>query len=101
MSASDVVQKVPGMSAGIIINVMPVWARISVCTALTGIPDNRIRALYNCGKVRAKKIEPEEPNSACVFRVQDCLDWLDEEAKNPKKFSLKQESQAQKVNSNP
>lgn len=89
MSAADVVQKVPGMTAGIIVNVMPVWARMSVCTALTGIPDNRIRALYNAGKVRAKKIEPEEPNSACVFRVQDCLDWLEEEAKNPKKFQVK------------
>lgn len=72
-----------------VVNVMPVWARIDTITALTGVPDNTVRRLYNSDKVRAKKCG-DTINSACVFRVQDVLDWLDEEAVKPEKFQLPQ-----------
>ena len=84
MSAS-----MPILKAAAVVSVMPVWARIDTITALTGVPDNTVRRLYNTDKVRAKKCG-DTINSACVFRVQDVLDWLDEEAVKPEKFQLPQ-----------
>lgn len=82
MSAS-----MPNLKVASVVSVMPVWARIDTITALTGVPDNTVRRLYNTDKVRAKKCG-DTINSACVFRVQDVLDWLDEEATKPEKFQL-------------
>lgn len=71
-----------------IVNVMPVWARLEICMSLSGLPDNVIRGLYNAEKIRARKVDPEKRNSACVYRVQDILDWVEEEAASPEKFAL-------------
>lgn len=70
-----------------VLSVRPVWARIATVQAITGVPDNALRRLFNDGVVRARKIDPAKVNSACVFRVDDVLDWL-EEAAPPPKFKL-------------
>lgn len=70
------------------LGVMPVWAKIDAVTALTGVPDNTVRRLYNEGVVRARKTDGAKRNSACVFRLQDVLEWLDEAADEPPKFRL-------------
>lgn len=76
------------VKAAVVVNVLPVWARLETCMALSGLPDNVIRGLYNSEKIRARKVDPKKANSACVYRVQDVLDWLDEEAASPDKFAL-------------
>lgn len=70
------------------VNVTPVWARIAVVQGITGVPDNVLRRLYNSGVVRARKIDPLKVKSACVFRVADVLEWLENEAAKPEKFKL-------------
>jgi hypothetical protein len=66
----------------------PVWGRIATVQALTGVPDNVLRRLYNDGKVRARKIDGTKANSACVYKIEDVLKWLDAEAAKPAKFKL-------------
>ena len=70
-----------------IVMVMPVWARMAEMTALTGLPDNVVRRLANEGKVRARK-SGETENAACLFRIQDALDWIEEEAPKAPEFRL-------------
>lgn len=65
------------MSA-VIVQVTPIWAREDVVMALTGLPQNAFRRICNEGKVRACKLDPSKPSSAVTFRVQDVLDWLEE-----------------------
>lgn len=77
------------MSETFIVQVRPVWARMQVITALSGLPHNAIRKLFNDHKVRAVKSIADKPNSAVVFNVQDVLDWMDgPEAKSPPPFKL-------------
>ena len=74
--------------SNIVVSVMPVWARIETCIALSGVPDKRIKSLCNDGRIRARKMDPERPNSACVYRIQDIFDWLEEDAPKPEKFVI-------------
>lgn len=76
------------VKASVAFTALPVWGRLETCMAISGLPDNVIRGLYNTGKIRARKTDPAKANSACVYRVQDILDWLDTEAASPKKFAL-------------
>lgn len=76
------------VKASVVVNVAPIWARLETCMALSGLPDNVVRGLYNDGKIRARKVDPKKRNSACVYRLQDILDWLDEDAASPDKFAL-------------
>lgn len=68
-----------------VVTALPVWGRIQIVEALTGLPDGRIRELVNDGLVRARKSGLEK-RSACVFRVQDVLDWLENDAVKPDRF---------------
>lgn len=72
----------------VIVNVEPKWARIATVQALTGLPDNVIRRLYNEHRIRAKKTEPDKANSACVFCLQDVYDWIENEAADSPPFKL-------------
>lgn len=74
--------------ANIVFQAVPDWARIDVVLAHTGVPDNMIRRLYNEGHVRARKMDAKKTNSACVYKMQDVLDWLENEAAHPEKFKL-------------
>lgn len=76
------------IKAAALVQVMPVWGRLETCMALSGLPENIIRELYNDGKIRARKTVPDKPNSACVFRLQDIFEWLEEEAAEPPQFRL-------------
>jgi hypothetical protein len=67
---------------------VPVWAQQGVVKALTGVPDNVLRRLSNEGRVRAKKMDAAKANSATVFRVQDVLDWLEEEAPAAPRYAV-------------
>ncbi len=71
----------------IVVQVMPVWGRIGAVEALTGCPENVLRRLANEGLVRARKMSDSD-NSACVYRVQDVLDWLEDEAPKPQKYRV-------------
>lgn len=71
-----------------IVSVMPVWARMAEVAALTGVPEKVVYRLCNTGKVRARKMEADKANSACVFRLGDVLEWLEEEASPPPMFKL-------------
>lgn len=75
------------MKETIVIKVMPVWAPIRVVHALTGLPVNKIRALTNEGKIRARKLGASD-TSACLFRVQDAVDAIEEEYPAPATFKL-------------
>lgn len=72
-----------------IVQVTPVWARMEVITALTGLPHSAVRRLYNEHKIRAVKSDPEKANSAVVFNVGDALEWMEgPEAKGPPPYKL-------------
>jgi hypothetical protein len=72
----------------ITINLEPEWADIDTVTALTGIPDNEIRRLFNDHKIRARKGDPNRPNTWTVFNVRDVKAWLENEASEPNPFKL-------------
>lgn len=72
----------------VIVQVMPVWGRADTVVALTGVPENVIKKLYNDGEVRARKMDPDKAKSAVVFKVQDVLDWLDNHAGKPSAYVL-------------
>jgi len=62
---------------------------MEVIVALTGLPHNAIRKLFNEHSIRAIKSVADKPNSATVFNVQDVLDWMDgPEAKSPPPYKL-------------
>ena len=75
------------MSDTIIIQAMPSWARIPTATALTGVPDNTIRALVNKNLVRARKTSPGVA-SALVVKIGDIEEWLETDAPKPAKFKV-------------
>lgn len=70
------------------VQTMPVWARLAFVVAVSGLPHYTIRRLFNDGHVRARKVEADKANSATVYRVQDVMDWLDKEAKEPPPYKL-------------
>ena len=76
------------------IDVMPVWADVRTASAITGVPDNTIRHLYNVGKVGARLMRDKEmgaPKGCAVrFHVADLLAWVRDEALKPKAYALKQ-----------
>jgi hypothetical protein len=72
----------------VIVQVMPVWAREDVLAALSGLPSNVIRRLYNEGVIRARKMDATKEKSAVIFRVQDALDWIDESADRPRNYVI-------------
>ena len=81
------------MSVVIKLEAQPVWARMEVMTALTGIPDNTVRHLYNEHKIRARKVRdadmPDGKGVSSVFHVGDALEWLEIDAVPPREYALK------------
>jgi hypothetical protein len=76
------------MAELIVIQVRPVWGQMPVVKAVTGVPDNVVRRLVNEHLVRARKMDPAKENSACLFNVQDVLDWVEKDATEPKRFKV-------------
>jgi len=74
------------------LDLLPVWARMEILFAITGVPDNRVRELYNDRKIRARKLRdvdmPDSPNVAVVFNVLDVLEWIEKDAVEPKPYVL-------------
>lgn len=70
-----------------VVQVPPVWARADTIKALTGISYWTLVALVNNNKVRARKTG-ESQNCACVFRVSDVLECLDNDFPPPPPFKM-------------
>jgi hypothetical protein len=71
----------------------PVWADIRTASAITGVPDNTIRHLFNMGRVGARQMRDAGMRGgrsvAVRFHVPDLLDWVENEAVPPKRYALK------------
>lgn len=76
------------MKSNVVISMMPVWGNIETANAITGVPVNRIRQLFNIGKIRARKMGTSDV-STTVFRIQDILDVLEEDFPPPGKYKLR------------
>ena len=85
------------MKTTVIVQVLPVWAQINIVQALSGLPVNKIRALTNDGKIRARKLGDSDV-SGCLFRVQDAIDAVEEQFTAPGKFQLPAQDQERKNN---
>jgi hypothetical protein len=63
----------------VVVQVMPVYAQAAVMKAVTGVPKHILYRLANEHRVRARKSDAAR-NGVCLFRVQDVVDWLNDEA---------------------
>ena len=89
MSKEKVNFQIVSNEGAVVLQFKPVWARMEVIMALTGLSHHAVRRLYNNHRVRAVKSEPDKPNSTVVFNVNDVLDWMDgPEAKGPPPYKL-------------
>lgn len=76
------------MHETVIVQVMPIWARMALVVAVTGLPHYTVRRLFNEGRVRAVKCDPDKANSATVYKLGDVLEWMDTEGQPPPLFKL-------------
>ena len=73
----------------IVVNIKPDWVQSDVAKTLCGIPKPTLLRIAGDGKVRSRRCDDDagrcNDHTTRVYKYQDILDWLDNEAIDPVK----------------
>lgn len=72
----------------VVLQMEPLWGTADSVTALYGIPRRRLLDLAKTGHIRARKLSPDSRSATIVFRTADVMDWLENEAPQPRQAAF-------------
>jgi hypothetical protein len=75
--------------AKLVVEIKPDWVQADVAKTLCGVPKPTLMRIAGEGKVRSRRCDDDpsrcNERTTRVYRYQDILDWMDNEAIDPVK----------------